>query len=429
MESYITLPSMTGDIRNQVEINAIDYYIQILSETLYYQNSNEEDHLTINGILVSYFSADCLDYTDKYFIQGKVPIPKDFSENSINAFIFNMKSSLGESFTLNDIIGCTAIVPHSRVRNNIDVSINRYLSFTNVKLDSIIYMHAIDNEYFINRMKKIVIKNILPKLPELIVFNNKINENMKLNFISNSKEIASCIDPAVQSSARASVVLNRRKRGAKQVKRIVTREYDPLWIYVLSEYHAVNKLINDITEKCTNLFDGAYLSTASNSEIIKTLHHLEKGFVPKSWIDVNYNHKLNSDGGDQDVNITLENFINELIIRRTFIYDWLNNGYPDLIRIHLLQSSKGLLHAMVESAAFKLEVDVDRIFVQYIVMANDSAMKQDLNQLTKLNNGCAVILTDVKLINGCIDVSSGMLILFINLGIIINLIYILLLNY
>lgn len=423
MESYINLPQMIGNIRAQIEINEVDYFVEVLLETLYYQHSNTEDHLAIYGILVSYFSTDCLDFTDKYFIQGKVQIPKDFSETSIHTFLHNMKSALVETFGINDIIGCASVVPHCRERKNIDLSINRYLSYSNVKLDSIIYKHDFDNEYFINRMKKIVINTILPKLPELIVFNSKIDENMRLNCILNSKEIAT-IDPT-QSSARASVVLNRRKRGVKQVKKVVTREYDPIWLYVLSEYRAVNKSINEINEKCCSLFDGTFISKASDKDIIETLHKLEIGLVPKSWIDVNYDHKFNSDGSDKDLNITLENFISDLIIRRRFIFNWLNNGYPDLIHIHLLQSSRGLIHALVESAAFKLEVDIDRIFVQYSVISNETAMKQDLNQLTKLNNGCAVILTDVKLINGCIDDETCKLIICICLinYLLINLIF------
>lgn len=426
----------------------------------------------LRSIFNCYCTVGSCDPDSKYLIRGKISLPTSFDSDAIDVQTFFMKMRELE----NDRISYIELVDHSlacvnslhlkdlhvviqhnliekssRKYNNAPVvssdkndfdklRFNKYNLFTNSKVISNLIATMNQRSYLLSLKACInMLKNILPSEIDIHDKDIRIQMGNHLNSISSSnptvdKDKASKTS-ATTTTATASTVavaaalqgignqkVDMRRRAAQRiVVKLFTKEFDPLWAYLLTEClhynETISNLSNDIQEflniqiplfeYISNSMKGLREDVNEFHRIMQVIDSLQHGYVPYAWIHQsnasifgigtsksNYCRSDDSNScSDHYMKVKLEDWFHQLVDRRNMLYEWLIRGYPGFLKLHLLQNPVGLLYAMKETYSMKTNIPVEKLYERYQPLEMKTINTEDLELLNRANEGCSVVIT------------------------------------
>jgi len=232
----------------------------------------------------------------------------------------------------------------------------------------------------------------------------------------------------------------RRRAAQRIVVKLFTREFDPLWAYVMSETQYYNEVVMKLTNEanelmkagsnlCQHLINhhrGLCDNIHSIRHVMSVINTLQNGFTPKQWLQRSSSASISGFIGDSSVygcnnasssssdhslsRLKLEDWIQQLTERRNFLYDWLSVGNPGMIKLHLLQNPEGLFYALRETYAMRKSIiSIDMVICKYQlfdmekISTTNHNHRDDMTILSKSNFGCNVMIGDAVLYNGSYD--------------------------
>lgn len=422
---------------------------------IFYQSTLRNNILfkIARGIAHSYFSAGCLDVgssfdmVSTYYIQGAIAIPSDFSHLSISNFINACLSELKSGkVSIIDLLGCTAAELHSSETNfargslarlsklikiptspgendtSID-DISRMLPHENVKGTSHAGpkstqsmndtpTHPLACKFTSYNSPIRLLERFRMALQSLLnIFPKRINTEA-LEVKENAKKFVLGLKSKSQDTQRATIVYDaaarRRARQRQPFLRVPVREYDPIWLYALSECSVYNDSIFSLRQQIVNLIRLSCLenwnqSIASLSHVEEVVEMLENGFVPKHWMWKS--SALSDCPSEPSLPTTISTWIESIRRRRDMLFSWVMNGSPPILSLHLLQNPRGLLHALKESLSFKVDVNFDKIHIKAILVSDATFSSEPLTlnlHSMKQSDICSILAGDIRLRHGTI---------------------------
>jgi hypothetical protein len=191
----------------------------------------------------------------------------------------------------------------------------------------------------------------------------------------------------------------RRRRAERIAMTFDTREFDPLWAFVLSEVQCFNKTISALRTSIHGLAEtslgllefvksrGVTLtSLAQQRALSHTLHRLHRGQVP--------HHLCRS-----RLPMHVDDWCRELHEQASQLTEWLTTGYAGKLRLHQLVNPKGLLYAMKETFCMRTDNMLDKVYFAYTVHEPTNVLLADALTISKTNFGCSVMIADLYLHN------------------------------
>jgi hypothetical protein len=214
----------------------------------------------------------------------------------------------------------------------------------------------------------------------------------KLPSSGNASSLANAPAPPTGTRMTMASTLQRRP-GQRAIQRIQSREYDPIWAFVLMETAQYNKAICTLKTALEQLIKFEYsdwsnyvgrtmggaarvrsfgilgaLESERNSALKDIFFRLFSGYVPTHWLSV------------EDSFLTTIQFVKidawfaVLTERRKMLLDWLEIGdpVPASAKFHLLDDPQGLFFAIRDSLAMKMDTSVDKVFLKFDVLSISS---------------------------------------------------------
>mmetsp|Transcript_20322 Transcript_20322/g.29109 ORF Transcript_20322/g.29109 Transcript_20322/m.29109 type:complete len:1857 (+) Transcript_20322:2-5572(+) len=204
-----------------------------------------------------------------------------------------------------------------------------------------------------------------------------------------------------------------RRQGNRLLARYQSREFDPLWAFVLSECFEFNKLVEslriqlqDFSDASDELLHRRLQSCTAGNSFMSWLDHLRRGLVPISWVCDNFDFTASSSLLSSSLPsscdpLTLDDWLAMLQERRKIIADWLLSGQPGLLKLSLLRSPSSLLHALKEKFSMNLDGAVDKLHCKVTLLDRAGLSPQLIASMKdpNLNFGCNVLVEDCYLHN------------------------------
>ena len=241
---------------------------------------------------------------------------------------------------------------------------------------------------------------ILTALPARIMTDSKeIHQQMDghVNRFANSSSKRSPRMP------QSSVSSSERRRANRVLTRYQSREFDPLWAFVLAESFDYNKIIDFLRRQLIAIdadADSVWLKRLWQQgsqgthldDVMLWLNHIRRGLVPSQWLAGRLPYTQN---------ITIDEWISLLHERRKMISDWLVTGSPGVLKLSLLRSPSTLLHALKEKFSMSMENAVEKAHLKVSVLSPASISPALLKSLSdqELNFGCNILIGDAYLHN------------------------------
>ena len=189
------------------------------------------------------------------------------------------------------------------------------------------------------------------------ISSNSIVEKTKL------KSTASLLKSLQQgtTSGKGQNVVRKRPNIvaiAKQSKQ-QTRDYDPLWTYVLLECAASNDIIKSYSTECFRLI--RLISTFNWNEIMgcgknnhsvdpaimNIIYNLLHGNIPEVWLN---SSMFATCGRRCDV----ANWLQQFSLKHSMLLNWISKGIPcKNLQLHYLCSPEGLIQSLLEFYSWK----------------------------------------------------------------------------
>jgi hypothetical protein len=194
--------------------------------------------------------------------------------------------------------------------------------------------------------------------------------------------------------------------------RYQSREFDPLWAFVLSECLDYNKSIDNLRSQLLQFLSSSnlemkeklnihiqHIDRASSSDFEDWLRRLQRGVCPS------FSRREESDAASS---YSWEELFSQLTERRKMIDEWLSSGRPPAVRLHLLRSPSSLLHALKEKFSVNIDNAVEKVHIKVTVLEAASATPEAVASMNDpdINFGCNLIVTDCYLHNGVYKINQ-----------------------
>ena len=243
---------------------------------------------------------------------------------------------------------------------------------------------------------------MLTALPARILTDSKeINRQMEghVNRFSNNSSKRTPRMPQAQSSGSSS----DRRRANRIVTRYQSREFDPLWAFVLAETFDFNKTVDFLRSQLIAM--DAYSDTIWKKklghqnrhgrhldDLMLWFNHIRKGLVPSQWL---------ADSLQYTQNVAIDDWIALLHDRRKLLSDWLVTGAPGALKLSLMRSPSTLIHALKEKFSMSMDNAVEKAHLKISLLDPASISPALLKSLSdqELNFGCNILVGDAYLHN------------------------------
>lgn len=404
----------------------------------------------IRSVYLCYFTPGSMNPAAEYLIKGKVVLPHDLSRGAADRFFRDLRTYCDEesSFvelsdsTNGEASAATLKALWYGVDHIIDVYNNAHearasklvMHPRNVRLN----LQALYRDDTMSRVRR-NLQRILDHLPSIIdlttpeitaqMNDHKKNIGGKTASASGSSASASGnapggsghrpTAPPVAAAATVSDYSARRRRGERIMITFDTREFDPLWAFLLAEATAFNRMLTELRRNIEDLLTctvdisllqyftqcGIAITEGSSdaARIATILQALHDGNAPSTLTSVAFSAREAVHG------LKLEDWWKEISDQQHLLMEWLSSGHPPKIRMHLLRNPAGLLYALKETFCMRTDATLDKVHFFYRVQAEESAAQVDVQTISKTNNGCSVILSDLYLHNALFHEKSSML--------------------
>jgi hypothetical protein len=395
----------------------------------------------IHAIYMCYFTPGSFDSSKDYLLKGTIKIPFDFSADSNRSFFaalssYSSPNNVVDSFPIQlpsqfqklcnveaglsdcsiaDINSCClkrtqrgiSMLLESWGHNQV-CTLSRCIQFNGALLFA--HQKLSDGHTFL-RLKKLA-KSVLGELPGTInLSSTEISSRMKEHKQVGSKAIVKngTINADGSAQSKTPGVIGgdygaRRRRAERILVTFDTREFDPLWAFLLGEAHKFNTVVSGLLQ----MFEDILLSPAVNLQHYCSLSGLQlkddmaslqypcdvaaallDGFVPITLSSLACSEKL-----------TLLDWLGHLTDQRNFLLDWLTLGYIGRVRLHLLSNPRGLIHAAFETFAMKANIPLEKCHLHCQIKEMETALQFDLQMQSMENFGCSFLVTDLRLLSG-----------------------------
>ena len=364
------------------------------------------------------FSGKFYDFDANYSIAGMISIPRVFRAEQTAGVFNKLKDFLCEKEGPIEFIGRSLPEQNSLSRATFRKAVQKvhnvwkdtkYICSSNVDnlpVSTSIFAVPIPSPLSVRPFSNIIailresLSKILTSLPARIMTNTKdIQDQMTghVNLLTNAYK------RPPKNAAASQATSTDRRRGNKIVTRYQSREFDPLWAFVLSESLDFNKTVDSFRSQLIALdslsdfalreeLESKMAGNERRDGFAVWFNHIKKGLVPPSWLssDTFYTHS-----------VTLDEWTAALHARRKMISDWLVEGHPGVLKLNLLRSPSTLLHALKEKFSMNMDNAVEKAHLK-VSLLDPATISPALMATLKdgdLNYGCNILVGDVYLHN------------------------------
>jgi hypothetical protein len=400
---------------------------------------SELKHSYIQSIVSSFYTAGCTNATIPYYIRGLLELPAGFSSVQEADFLLDLSTLLNKhEMYPSDLMGSSTSELNSRAYGSISAVIDHFITYTHRSnqwqvLDTFLppphwaripryakFMSlgrttaaARTGEYFTDVSLKCVLYSLRalramlpcaidlegPRILDKMVEKNIIHQEQQ-KYKGKKKG-----DGYGQGHGHGHSHHYKKDSKVHQT----TREFDPLWAFVVSETIRFNQdisgLIRIIDAVCSsrasfqqflqmyNVYvdENEYLHKFSHSaqQILESLSSFR---VPCCWLtgEASYEGQLS---------VTFELWTSQMHSRREMLQEWLEAGYPTTVLLHLVVDNQAMLHCMKEYFALKNNVSVEKLSIDTQVIELKQVSDFSVHKVYLEKMGCAVLATNIQLHN------------------------------
>ena len=263
-------------------------------------------------------------------------------------------------------------------------------------------MYLAPNSITMMAQVKTILNSFLEGLPEKIRLDQAspaIQQQMELHMIGEDGQIAKNKGLSATPSSTAKSALNpmpptsnhrgssiggatKRRAGQRIIIRFQSREFDPVWAYLLMEVLQFNKALQNVKSTLTEMIEYGYedwlfyaASTflspshplvyleadAAKNIVTDIVSKLLAGYLPAQWSGYH-------DSFYESLQfVKVDSWFGLLHDKRKMLFDWLEIGdpIPATAKLHLLDDPQGLFFALKESFAFHMDTSVDKVRLHF----------------------------------------------------------------
>lgn len=404
----------------------------------------EMSYRSLSALFTSYLLPGCCDPDSNYTILGNIKLPKDFSEATINSFLEELMSAMNGNASYIELLGSSVTTSSTSVTRaivdglGVIKSCNSSCNISNDKMNLLLFRdlklfleEKSINSYLANaavfHLFTQEIEKLVPLIPEKInmesraivkrISEHTLGATALLNSAGNKKKV---FNPAERRVS--NIVNDRRKRGGKiGLVRLQAKEYDSLWAFAMAESHHYNKTVESWRRQLATVASSAKNASTSGMNILHyfesigiqvrncthdltSIAHMVNSIVnsmtPECWRQSTETHSHNPRISISD-NVSVADWFAQLSDRRKVLFDWLTNGYPGAVKLHLLTNPEEFFQALKETYAVKADssATADKVHFVFTVLNSTTLSPSDIQYLGSLNHSCNVILEDIYLHN------------------------------
>jgi len=365
----------------------IEYIIDCVYSTAAHTDAEKG---TARAIYRRVFASGFQDCSTSYHIRDSVVVPQLFGEgDSSAAFLKRVSQSLFSEVGPIDWIGRSMPEENSLQRSYFRLALQRYQS--NESLSSPRMNAGIAMEGSL-----CLLRSTFSKLLALLPSKIKTESREIIQQMTGHVRLVGGSHP--HRPPRTPPQASARRQGNRLLARYQSREFDPLWAFVLSECFEFNKLVESLREQLQNFSEASddlllyrlQKCCTSRDNFMLWLDSLRRGLVPSSWLC-----------GSCEPLPTLEDWVAMLHDRRKILADWLLSGQPGPLKLSLLRSPSSLLHALKEKFSMNLDGAVDQVHCKVTLVDRAALSPESISSLKdpNLNFGCNVLVEDCYLHN------------------------------
>lgn len=376
----------------------------------------------------SYFTAKAADCTTAYTLQGLITLPDTLATEAITVFLTELRTTLRRNGSIVDLVGYTVgeanTYHHKRLLSVLRETL-QYHEYRPVRwrkplyhpthFPSIAYDHS--PQHILH--DSTLLKQFQSKFQDLL-------ERLPLPLALDSPSVLAKIEEksVVKQASAAKKHISRggeaRRQGGKKAAKQITREFDPMWTYIISEVGFFNADLRHLGSTLRSLISAAEQSltlqqyfamyhvyacednptnTFSIEELADVFDKLERGLVPRLWL------KIDSPSAKHR-HVGIHEWLDQLTQRSQMLAKWLEFGFPGLVTLHYLRSPATFLHAMKEYYSFKTDAPLERLYMQCTLLQYQESHEIDPSIMKAEERGCTVTFTDMELHNAVFKESS-----------------------
>lgn len=384
---------------------------------------------SIRSVYLCYFTSGSLNPSAEYLIKGKVVLPHDLSRVTADRFFKDLRAYCDEESSVVELSDSTNGEASAVTLKTLWYGVDHIIDVFNNAHEARASKHVIHPRNVslskealfrydtIGRVRK-NLQRVLEHLPTAIdIEEPEIVAKMKEHKKNVGSKSTAPAGPPVPGGA--SEYSMRRRRGERIVVSFDTREFDPLWAYLLAETQCLNRTLTALRQQVDHLLQctdsvnllqyftqqGAAVThgSADSARIASILQALHDGNAPSTLTSF-------TSGAREAVHgLKLEDWWKEIQDQKALLTEWLNTGYTPKIQLHLLRNPAGLLYAIKETFCMRSDGALDKLHFNYQMQTPDSVQHADLQTISKANGGCSVLITDLYLHNAMYHEKSNML--------------------
>jgi hypothetical protein len=365
---------------------------------------------SIRAIYMCYFTTGSLNPSAEYLVKGKVVLPHDLQRHAADRFFREIREYSQDDASFVELADSTLAEANSvslqaayRAMEHINGAFHHHQEQHTLAVREDIHgpaflQRALSQYDALHRVRQ-VLHRMLAHLPAAINMDaadiqarmSDHRKNMMKGSGGGGGDLPRGAPPA------ASEYTMRRRRAERIVVTFDTREFDPLWAYLLGEAQMFNKTVTALRKSVSEALDtplhllryvaqrGVDVSLLPlQASLARTLQALQAGLVP---------HHLSGHA------VRVDHWCRELVDQQAQLLEWLTSGCPGKLRLHLLHNPRGLLYAMKETFCMRTDNVLDKVHLSYRVQEPGNVLQGDPFTISKTNFGCSVILSDLYLHN------------------------------
>ena len=444
-----TLSASRNDVKYFESLTwSLDMLVIEVIDCLYAKLASTELQIdAIRAIYLCYFTTGSLNPSAEYLLKGKILLPHDFSSTAAIRFFEELRIFAEEDANFIELADTTLAEANSssliefykgieyiqrpykiEVLGNytsILRAINRYDTIAQIQ-NTIQYLHQ-----HLPHIIDLEVPDIKIRMKE---HQNNIGRPQQYNGGNTTTTTTATTDiqhrPPLQAPPTRTEYSMRRRRAERIVVTFDTREYDPLWAFLLAETHSFNKTITSLGQsihllltpttstttasriQCSILSyhltkQGSVDSPNKQQILARVLQCLRDGFIPEHLLPPHSLAILQQQ--QQQSPLHIKDWCQELTLQRSQLNEWLSNGYPNQLRLHLLRNPTGLIHALKETFCMRTNTILEHVNCTYRIQDVTNAFPIDTESISKTNYGCSIVLTDLYLHNALFQGKSNIL--------------------
>lgn len=336
--------------------------------------ANENFKCVVMALFEQYFTKEAMNFMEDYRVEPlDILVPDLLSIDALDACIRDVRSEVVHNCSV------AAGMAYSEWSQR---ELNRFLAVLPYPIRT--FQCSVASR---SQRMRIVAEKFIALLPAPLDYAEK--EAARLAKLS-AKSTTSQIRQLSMQRNPGNINVRRVQRQSSGVFSRSYTEEDPIWRHCLLECQSFNTNLNILRQ---------YLLGEDVSEY--ELLYLEQGEVPKPWVHADFEETLHG-------YISIDEYVAALKEKRQMLSHWLNAGHPGVLKLHLLHSSRGLLHALREASCRSLNVSLEEVEWTYSFIDMRSVSLNEMASMSGKGGEC-LIFSGLLLCNSVWNFDAGVL--------------------